>query len=61
MAAFGPGQGSVLPLTNGIWFWGVLCALCAWTLVRRHGESPTASAAPHPATAAAGPSAPSSP
>ncbi len=42
MAAFGPGQGSVLPLTNGIWFWGVLCALCAWTLVRRHGEAPAA-------------------
>jgi len=31
--------GSVLPLTNGIWFWSVLIALTAWTLVQRHGEA----------------------
>lgn len=28
----------VYPLTNGLWFWGVLIALVAWTLVQRHGE-----------------------
>ena len=31
-------DGTVLPLTNGIWFWSVLIALAAWTLVQRHGE-----------------------
>lgn len=30
--------GSVLPLTNGIWFWSVAIAATAWTLVQRHGE-----------------------
>jgi len=30
--------GSVLPLTNGVWFWSVLIAATAWTLVQRHGE-----------------------
>ena len=30
--------GSVLPLTNGMWFWSVLIALTAWTLVQRFGE-----------------------
>lgn len=30
---------SVLPLTQGIWFWGVACAAVAWTLVQRHGEA----------------------
>lgn len=29
---------SVLPLTNGVWFWSVLIAATAWTLVQRHGE-----------------------
>ncbi len=29
---------SVLPLTNGIWFWSVLIALNAWTMVQRFGE-----------------------
>jgi DHA1 family bicyclomycin/chloramphenicol resistance-like MFS transporter len=29
---------TVLPLTNGIWFWSVLIALVAWTLVRRYGD-----------------------
>jgi DHA1 family bicyclomycin/chloramphenicol resistance-like MFS transporter len=32
-------DGSVFPLTNGIWFWGTLVALTAWTLVQRHGKS----------------------
>jgi len=40
-------EGSVRPLTNGIWFWSVCIALVAWTLVRRHGDS----AAPLPAKA----------
>ena len=31
-------DGSVLPLTSGIWFWSVLIALSAWTLVQKHGE-----------------------
>lgn len=33
------GADSVLPLTNGVWFWSVLIAAFAWTLVQRHGES----------------------
>jgi len=32
---------SVLPLTQGIWFWSVLIAATAWTLVQRHGEPRT--------------------
>ena len=31
-------DGSVLPLTQGIWFWSVLIALSGWTLVQKHGE-----------------------
>ncbi len=31
-------DGTVLPLTNGLWFWSVIIALVAWTLVRKHGE-----------------------
>ena len=38
LAGIGAGQGSVLPLTNGLWFWSVLIAATAWTLVQRHGE-----------------------
>ncbi|MFM6986467.1 MAG: multidrug effflux MFS transporter [Hydrogenophaga sp.] len=30
--------GSVLPLTNGLWFWSVAIAATAWTLVQRYGE-----------------------
>jgi DHA1 family bicyclomycin/chloramphenicol resistance-like MFS transporter len=30
-------DGSVLPLTMGVWFWSVLIALSAWTLVQKHG------------------------
>ncbi len=32
-------DGTVLPLTNGVWFWSVLIAATAWTVVQRHGES----------------------
>ncbi len=28
---------TVLPLTNGIWFWSVVIALTGWTLVQKHG------------------------
>jgi DHA1 family bicyclomycin/chloramphenicol resistance-like MFS transporter len=45
LAAFAMGSwlgshmdGSVLPLTLGVWFWSALIALTAWTLVQRHGE-----------------------
>ena len=31
-------DGTVFPLTNGIWFWSVLIALAGWTLVQRYGE-----------------------
>lgn len=30
-------NGTVLPLTLGVWFWSVLIALSAWTLVQKHG------------------------
>ncbi|MGQ9725119.1 MAG: multidrug effflux MFS transporter [Tepidimonas sp.] len=40
----------VYPLTNGLWFWAVVIATVAWTLVQRHGEvrtpEQTATAAP---------------
>ncbi len=45
VAAFGMGgwlgnhmDGTVRPLTNGVWFWSVLIALTAWTVVRKYGE-----------------------
>lgn len=41
LAGIADGRGSVLPLTNGLWFWTVLIALVAWTLVQRHGEVST--------------------
>jgi len=31
-------DGTVLPLTLGVWFWSALIALSAWTLVQRHGD-----------------------
>ncbi len=31
-------DGTVLPLTNGVWFWTVGIALSAWTLVQKYGE-----------------------
>jgi MFS transporter, DHA1 family, multidrug resistance protein len=44
--AFGVGQwlgwridGTVFPLTNGVWFWSVLIALISWTLVQRFGDA----------------------
>lgn len=33
--------GSVQPLTSGVWFWSVLIAINAWTLVQRYGEART--------------------
>jgi MFS transporter, DHA1 family, multidrug resistance protein len=38
LAGIAEGAGSVLPLTNGIWFWSVLISATAWTLVQRFGE-----------------------
>ncbi len=47
VVAFGIGSwlgthmdGTVLPLTNGMWFWSILIAASAWTLVRKYGHSP---------------------
>ncbi len=31
-------DGTVAPLTLGVWFWSVLIALSAWTLVQHHGD-----------------------
>jgi len=31
-------DGSVFPLTNGIWFWSAVIALSGWTLVQRYGD-----------------------
>lgn len=31
-------DGSVFPLTLGMWFWSVLIALAAWTLVQKYGQ-----------------------
>lgn len=52
LSAFATGQwlgthmdGSVQPLVNAIWFWSVLTALAAWTLVQQHGEPPHGGAA----------------
>jgi MFS transporter, DHA1 family, multidrug resistance protein len=45
IVAFGVGgwvgthlDGTMSVLTNGVWFWSVLIAAVAWTLVQRHGE-----------------------
>lgn len=32
-------DGTVRPLMYGVWFWSVLIALAAWTLVQQHGKS----------------------
>lgn len=47
VVAFGIGSwlgthmdGTVLPLTNGMWFWSIMIAASAWTLVRKYGHSP---------------------
>ena len=31
-------DGTVRPLTLGVWFWSALIALTAWTLVQKHGQ-----------------------
>lgn len=31
-------DGTVFPLTNGMWLWSVLTALAGWTLVHKHGD-----------------------
>lgn len=31
-------DGTVRPLTNGVWFWSMLIAAIAWTVVRKYGE-----------------------
>ena len=41
LAGIAQGQGSVLPLTNGIWFWSVVISGTAWTLVQRYGMAVT--------------------
>ncbi|MBO9648550.1 MAG: multidrug effflux MFS transporter [Variovorax sp.] len=45
LAAFGIGgwlgarmDGTVMPLTLGMWFWSVCIAIVAWTAVRKHGD-----------------------
>jgi DHA1 family bicyclomycin/chloramphenicol resistance-like MFS transporter len=45
IAAFGMGSwlgwrmdGTVFPLTQGVWFWSVCIATLAWTLVQRYGD-----------------------
>ena len=47
VVAFGIGSwlgthmdGTVLPLTNGMWFWSIMIAISAWTLVRKYGHNP---------------------
>ena len=47
VVAFGIGSwlgvrmdGTVLPLTNGVWFWSAMIALSAWVLVRKYGHQP---------------------
>lgn len=30
-------DGTVFPLTNGIWFWSVVIAAAGWTMVQKHG------------------------
>jgi DHA1 family bicyclomycin/chloramphenicol resistance-like MFS transporter len=46
LAAFGVGSwlgghmdGTVFPLVYGIWFWSVLIALAAWTVVQKYGKT----------------------
>jgi DHA1 family bicyclomycin/chloramphenicol resistance-like MFS transporter len=46
LASVADGTGTVLPLTNGIWFWSVVIAGIAWTLVQRHGKSELPAIAP---------------
>jgi DHA1 family bicyclomycin/chloramphenicol resistance-like MFS transporter len=46
VTAFAAGQwlgiymdGTAVPLAMGMWFWGSMLALVAWTLVQRFGTS----------------------
>ena len=46
VVAFGMGtwlgahmDGTVAPMANGIWFWSVLVAVSAWTVVRKYGDA----------------------
>jgi len=55
LVAFGMGgwlgahmDGTVRPLTHGIWFWSVLIATAAWTVVRKYGEPAHEAAAQKP-------------
>jgi DHA1 family bicyclomycin/chloramphenicol resistance-like MFS transporter len=32
-------DGTVLPLAYGVWFWSLLIASTAWTLVQKHGHA----------------------
>ncbi len=45
LVAFGVGawlgwrlDGSVFPLTNGLWFWSAVIAVSGWTLVQKYGD-----------------------
>lgn len=46
-------DGTVLPMTNGMWLWSVVIATVAWTLVRRHGEPAAPSLSPSSAPSSA--------
>jgi DHA1 family bicyclomycin/chloramphenicol resistance-like MFS transporter len=55
LVAFGMGgwlgthmDGTVRPLTSGLWFWSVLIAATAWTVVRKYGEPAHEAAARNP-------------
>lgn len=32
-------DGTVMPLVYGVWFWSVVIAVSAWTLVQKHGQT----------------------
>jgi DHA1 family bicyclomycin/chloramphenicol resistance-like MFS transporter len=32
-------DGTVMPLVYGVWFWSVVIAASAWTLVQQHGKT----------------------
>lgn len=46
-------DGTVKPLTHGVWFWSIAIALIAWTLVRRFGSQEYGAQAAAPAAARA--------
>lgn len=55
LVAFGMGgwlgahmDGTVRPLTHGVWFWSVMIATAAWTVVRKYGEPAHEAAAQKP-------------